>query len=182
MDNRIVMKTKLITALLAFSTTFGSTVAVSSFFKTETSAEVSYSQQVDRATRRKILRLLQQDIANGTERDRQVWKLDDSARPPKSSENLNEYAKIIENYVDASASLDDSDLPAEFQTAWRSHMKIWREHSNFLAQLKNQEKREKIGAKTEAELYALQDAEITATWYETLRIAHGHGAFPYGAY
>lgn len=177
------MNTKLITALLAFSTTFGASTVVSRLFVApQTVQEVSFTQRVDRNAQRKISQLLQRDIANGTLRDHQVWQLDEDSRPPQSPATLAKYTEIIDNYVDKSESLDDSDLPAEFRAAWRAHVKIWREHANFLAQLKDQSKRGQIGAETEARLYAAQDAKITETWFKTLQVAGDYDVFPAGAY
>lgn len=104
------MKTKLITALLAFSTTFGASAAVSRLFETPRSAQTEFAQKVDRSKRAKILLLLQQDIQNGEQLNFQVFALEDQSRPPQSAAELAKYTEFINEYVEKSESIDDSDL------------------------------------------------------------------------
>ena len=51
-----------------------------------------------------------------------------------------EYSEFVMNYIRLSHSMDDSNLPADFRSAWRDHMNAWKDYSNFL---KTKEERQK---------------------------------------
>lgn len=157
-DNIITMKTKHYTALFAFVATFAISATVAGFFKIEQGAFVLWDET---KTAQKITELLSKDIANGRERI------------------LNEdYAITTLSYVDNSESLDDSNLPSDFRQAWRTHMKAWRNHSNFLIEGRNYKSNAQI-----RRIWSKNTNEINRTWLKVLKIAEKHGAeIPAGAY
>jgi hypothetical protein len=152
--NKTAMNTKHITALVTFALTFAVSVTIAGFFQVK----------VNSSTATKITQVLTQDIQNG------------SSRSYSSRASIDEMALKTQEYVDASQSLDTSDLPDDFQAAWNRHMKAWRIQSNFLNSLD-------FVDSDAIELDTYNTNEINRTWWEVLRMARKHGAkIPAGAY
>jgi hypothetical protein len=124
----------------------------------------------------KIETIIKQDISNGRQR-REVTSLYQTDEEQLSNNNFSfaDYAENVEQYVDASSSMDDGELPREFQSAWRKHMKAWRDYSDFL------QKTNKNGSNIEHfdRAETRYSAEINFTWYEVLRIGRSYGAEVY---
>jgi hypothetical protein len=116
-----------------------------------------------------IERLINQDINNGEFRNFEIRQVDSYNKL-----TISEYTESINNYVDKSESMDDSDLPADFQAAWRSHMKAWRDYSNFLNEMRESSYKmnDSEFKKHESEF----NLQINRTWYQTLRIGRSYGA------
>lgn len=76
-------------------------------------------------------------------------------------------------YVNASESLDDSGLPADFQLAWRAHIRAWREHSDLLNRLVW---RSDNWDGADLDLYREQSETINETWSEVKSVAYSYGA------
>lgn len=180
------MKTKLITSLIAFLVTFGFSTVLTKLFVSETQVYQPKSQAYwiskskEKQTQRKIYSLLRQDIQNGRERFGKLVRTEGDYRPPFTSSSLAAYSKAVNEYADKSASIYDGDLPEEFQLAWRKHMRAWREHANFLNQLRDSDR--EMTTEEIARRYYKNDAAISATWYATLDIAEEYDAVPPGAY
>ena len=176
------MNTKIIIAIITFFTTFGFSSAVTRFIVgVPTTPSAAFTKRNDWEARRKILRLLEQDIRNGQERFGELSGLE-NLRQPFSEPSLSVYAEIINDYADKSGRMSDEDLPRDFQRAWRKHMRAWRERADFLNDLKNSAAKQDLPA---CELYRMhnkQGVAINQTWYEVLRIAAAYGAFPENAY
>jgi hypothetical protein len=154
-----IMKMKFITAIVAFSITFGfSTVLAGLLGETNETAQ-------------KISSLLKQDIANGEEMD-VVYQ---------SAPSSLQYARVVGNYVDSSQAIDDTNLPEDFRIAWREHMQAWNTHANFLSRTGCIKK--KMSAGETSQVITEHRDEITTTWLNVLRLARKHGAsIPYNAY
>jgi hypothetical protein len=167
------MNTKIIVALIAFFTTFGFSAGLTKYFlgDTQTKSFVRFNKERKNSTRNKILRLLDKDISNGRLRDSKI-----ANNPFNDDSALQSYVAATEEYVDKSSSLDDSNLPEEFQTAWREHMKAWQEHSEFLNSVNTLQDRDTMRQ------YRYQDREISRTWYKVLSVAARHNAYPANAY
>lgn len=152
------MKTKHYSALFAFTAAFAVSAVIAQFFKVEQGAVVFWNET---KTAQKITRLLEQDIANGRERT--------SSR---------DYVITTLAYVDNSESIDDANLPSDFQRAWRRHMKAWRNHSDFLIEGRG------YRSKAQTERVWLKNVnEINRTWLRVLEIARKHHAeIPADAY
>ena len=89
--------------------------------------------------------LLQRDISNGHERDLDVYNFSDSDSPEDIYVSP-EYAETVSEYVNASSSMDDTNLPADFQAAWRNHMAAWREFDDFLSKSKHHCRMQKLNS------------------------------------
>ncbi len=153
------MKLKFITAIVAFSITFGFSTALAGLFKE------------DNPTGQKISSLLERDIQNGQEME-QIAHL--VASPF-------ELAAKVGEYVDDSQAIDDADLPADFRFAWRTHMEAWRAHANFLSRSDCMRKR--MSGEEISQTIDSQKSEIDATWLNVLRIGKRYGAvIPANAY
>ncbi len=150
---------KFITAVVAFSITFG--------FSTVLAGLLGENNQ----TGQKISSLLERDIANGQEME----EISRFAYSPF------EYAEVVTGYVDNSQAIDDTNLPPDFRIAWQTHMQAWRTHANFLNP--SNCKKKKMSAAEIPHLITKQKYEITTTWLDVLRIARRHGAvIPFNAY
>lgn len=158
------MRTKRYTALLAFVLTFAMSAVIANFIKVEKGTVILWN---DAKSAQKITELLTQDIANG--RDRML--LEDAT-------SLDEYAISTLSYVENSESIDDSNLPADFQRAWRIHMRAWRNHSNFLLNGRIYSSNVRF-----SRVWLKNTREINDSWDRVLQIAQKHGAeIPAGAY
>lgn len=117
------------------------------------------------------------DVDNGFERDANTQLLFREGVSKQDVFTSSEYKYIISEYTNRSQNLDDSELPADFQAAWRDHVAAWRDHANFLNQGKTHCKMRKYAANNEEffRTFKQQDAEITRTWYKVLSAARQHG-------
>lgn len=178
------MTTKIITAALAFFTTFGFSSLMMQFAydKSEPQPNATYARFFGKPTNKKVLRFLQQDIRNGQEHQR-IWsnrkwhRTSPSVRPW-----LAEYSEAVLIYVNKSGNMDDSELPQDLQIAWRQHMKAWQDYSEFLISLENlsADEMSKLNVRLR---YEVKDARISSTWFNVLEIAgQNYGAYPAGAY
>ncbi len=124
-----------------------------------------------------ISNFLIQDVDNGFERDAYTRLLFREGVSNKDVFSSSEYKSIINEYTNKSENLDDSELPADFQAAWRDHVAAWRDHANFLNQSKTHCKMSKYAVDDEefSRTFVQQDAEITRTWYKVLSVAREHG-------
>lgn len=152
------MRTKHHLALFAFVVTFAFSAVIANFLKVENGALTLWNET---KSAQKITELLRQDVANGQERI------------------LNEdYVITTLAYVNNSENLDDSNLPSDFQRAWRAHMNAWRDHSDFLLE----GRRYRSNASLQRTL-SRNTTEINRTWLRVLQTAKEHGAeIPAGAY
>ena len=170
---------KFITAIAAFSLTFILSVALVGFPKTDYDAQV-YELRSNIQTQQNIQYLLNQDIRNGVARDRKIYEKGFSY---DSKDVSPEYADVINEYVDNSTSLDDTQLPADFQLAWQSHMRAWHEHASFLNRTKSFCKMRKLTGEDFSDIFNRQDREITNTWRRVISVAGKYGAtVPYQYY
>jgi hypothetical protein len=82
------------------------------------------------------------------------------------------YSESVRDYWETSSSMDASDFPRDFRTAWREHMSAWRDFSKYL----NARKGTEVDlAEFETEVDRL-DAEIARTWEAVLDTAREYGA------
>ena len=175
------MRIKTILSLIALITTFTFSIALVGM-----PANNFYSRYVQRQAKKNILTLLQQDIDNGDLRYQRIKYLDRRAKRAHSSFDIEPYAKATADYVDASESIDDDSLPADFQAAWQEHMNAWRAQRNYLNERKASAAKYKVDGQEiiqyslnpdDENLYQKQVDEINLTWYEVLRIGRKYGAF-----
>ncbi len=173
------MKLKHILAIIAFFATFIFSVLLIGVPVKKTSCFTynftNSSHTHNRATQRKITDLLKRDIANGDFRDLNIransnFYLDDTFHIPAS------FVDTVEDYVSKSESINDADLPADFQNAWRDHMKAWRDHADFLETSQTSCLMRSLDSDDMRRVYLSQDREISRTWYKVLRVAKSHGA------
>lgn len=123
---------------------------------------------------RNIEKLIYQDISNGQLRNRDTRGLNlsnDGYLP------IEEYTEFVNEYVDKSQSMDDSELPLNFKKAWRKHMKAWQNYSNFLN--KQQNSSNKLNDSEFNEFEKEFNSEINRTWHRTLQIGRSYGANVY---
>lgn len=175
------MRSKAVLSIIAFLAAFGISVAVTPRAAKSTVAPYVKRGCAQTETARKITNLLSQDIENGRVRDETI---DSFARNDISRRAyLVNFTIAIDQYADASAGIDDSDLPRDFKTAWREHMKAWEKHSGFLEEVRANPLNDGIGNGFSREEYSKQTKEISETWFEVLRVARQYDAYiPAGAY
>ncbi len=166
---------KSIISIVAFTVTFGFSVVLVGLLFGFPQNELGYST-VSRSTCadqtcRNIENLIYQDIKNG---DLRNYKISNSIR---SEISYNQYTEFVENYVNQSESMEDYDFPADFQAAWRNHMKAWRDYSDFLNNQARSSK--KLSRADFSKIDNDFNVEINKTWYETLSIGRSYGANVY---
>ena len=177
-DNKIVMRSKAVLSIIAFLAAFGISVAVTPRAPKSTVAPYVKRGCAQTEGARKITSLLSQDIENGRVRDRKIDGFNDYGSSREAY--LDNFATTIDEYADASASIDDSDLPRDFKTAWREHMRAWEKHSDFLEAVGDSSK---APGSSFSRAFSEQNKEISETWFEVLRIARKYDAYiPAGAY
>ena len=87
---------------------------------------------------------------------------------------------FIEFYIEK--LLNYQNLPQDFQNAWIAHKEAWRNHSEFLNNVKDISGSELSDIKNLPTLKQ-GDKEIDRTWFEVLRIARKYNAtIPRNAY
>lgn len=186
-DNKFVMRIKTILSLLVFSATFILSVSLVGLPQNNFYSRLSQAKRAEQ-NRQNIRMLLWQDINNGRLRNQMMMSLDGIDQDFQSSYTVNQIAEATEEYVDASQSMDSSDLPADFQEAWQAHMSAWRENANYLNEINatakmypvNKVDNRKINGylfKLGSETYRNHEAEINRTWYEVLRVGRKYGVY-----
>lgn len=176
-DNKIVMRSKALLSIVVFLTAFGISVALtpreskpSAFVLTPSVKRCSANTEAAR----KITALLSRDVENGLVRDRKLNRFSAGDQLPRS-ESFAGFAAAVDDYARASNGIDDANLPSDFKAAWRRHMNVWQEHSEFLIKTSNSSV--KVPGNNFASRYSEQNAEISETWYEVLRVAREYDAY-----
>jgi hypothetical protein len=72
-----------------------------------------------------------------------------------------------------------SDLPGNFETEWREHMKAWREYSEFLNRMKDSSNRKGWSDAELKEVDNFHSREIDRTWQTVLHTGASYGANVY---
>jgi hypothetical protein len=184
------MRSKTFLSIAAFIVAFAFSTAFASLFidKSATLSNSDIPPSVNRrstscfknrSTALKIEVLIKQDVNNGRERGKKLYRLDRDFRPPFESAAFPDYADAVTEYVDASSSMYSADLPRDFQAAWDKHMKAWRDYSDFLNEKKDSPQRQEVGNETLSFLENQYSADINSTWYEVLRVGRSYGANVY---
>lgn len=185
-DNVFTMNIKSILSIAAFSTAFIFSTFLAGFFigKTEyqpdsvvppvavvnSNPTSCFKNRKPSATAEKISNILRQDDRNGRERSGRLYSLDNSYNAPFA-----ERAETVAAYADASGSMKSAGLPTEFQTAWRAHMKAWRDYADFLVKMKSASVRENLDEESFNDFEREYNADINTTWIEVLRVADDYG-------
>jgi hypothetical protein len=171
------MRSKDIISIIAFITAFAFSAAFASLFidKSQTASFTNYKPRVERSsgcrmsdkTCTDILALIIQDIRNGEQRNASYGY----SLGKTGNVSVNR-AQSVAAYVEASSSMQDEHLPADFRTAWREHMKAWREYSLFLDDVS----RRKIDEVEFEQKQARNIYDIDRTWAAVLKIGRSYGA------
>jgi len=185
------MKIKSILSIAAFSTAFiVSTFLAGLFFdKTEiptvlVAPTTTYSKPTScfghmkpSAAAEKISVVLRQDDLYGEQRNGKLYDIDLAYRSTaKGTSYFSAYAGITSEYATKSGNMEVGGLPQEFQAAWRSHMKAWRDYANFLEDMKTSTADNSAGEDSFDALETEYNNGINSTWYEVLRVAGEYGS------
>ncbi len=159
------MRSKTILSIAAFTIAFGfSTVLASLFISGNTYSQTNYLKyRSSTPSAAAISALIREDIRNGRRLDGMFYRY----------ENLHlsaEFAVAVEQYVDESSSIKASHLPIDFQTAWREHMRAWREYSEFLNRTNNSSNLDDLSSEVLENFEKLHNRDINHTWREVLQI------------
>ncbi|HLM01927.1 MAG TPA: hypothetical protein VK400_12805 [Pyrinomonadaceae bacterium] len=175
------MRSKAVLSIIAFLAAFGISVAVTPRTSTKSTAGNPYVKRscAQTAAARRITSLLEQDIENGNILDRKMRRVRENGLSRNSEEYFVTYARLTDQYVTASQAIDDSQLPKDFTSAWRAHMKAWRNHADFLNETGYNPPRSSVDGAGSGprETYAQQNNEISNTWFEVLRVAREYDAY-----
>jgi hypothetical protein len=175
------MRSKTIISILAFGLTFGFSAYFASFFLPEKVVEKNFSYNFNynydynfksAKNDSAILKFLRQDIQNGVERSSNYYNRgDESNTKSVLKEYIQRKSASVKIYCEASSSMDSAGFPKDFRTAWKKHMKAWRDYSVFLENASKQTNidEDELFVKTEE----LND-EISATWQDVLAIGENY--------
>ena len=187
--NEIIMRSKNILSIAAFVTAFVVSAVVASLFVIEPAYTLSGSTNHNytpycrfkrkNSTAAAITTLIANDHANGRVRSSGLYELNESYPPSYNSVAFADYAENVENYVDASSDMATDNLPNDFKSAWREHMKAWRDYSKFLNKSANISRKNPLTEEEFNEAENRYDAEISRTWTEVLEIGANYGADVY---
>lgn len=145
------------------------TVSAPEFVPTYQSKTSCFGKSRNASTAAKIAGLIRQDHLNGDESGKTAY--DGSAEIFSSNDStFSGYAGAVERYVDLSDGIKANDLPADFQSEWREHLKAWRDYSNFLNRMKIPSNRVALTAAELLEIDAFHSREINRTYAEVLQI------------
>lgn len=162
------MRIKTILSLSTFFTAFVLSVLLVGVPK-----DYSYNRFVKvydpQETRLAVQTLLDQDQINGVERSQTISNLDEAFENEASEFYHSSFADATEQYVSASESIDDSDLPSDFQAAWHTHMNAWREQADYLNRANS------ANRKIDSARYNRQIYKINQSWLQVLRVARKYG-------
>lgn len=177
------MRSKNILSIAAFITAFAFSAAFAGLFITKQTIPTQNYVIADYGAKRtscwkskhnltadKIETFLRRDIGNGRERDRKAYQTSEDSR------SFAQYAEAMEEYTVSANDLNESELPKDFQIAWREHVNAWNEYSEFL---KNSGKAGTSNIEHFNRAHDRYDDEITATWNEVLRVARAYDADAY---
>ena len=131
--------------ILTFFVTFGLSFSLVGLLFGFPQMNLETRRSFNPSARAKIINVIEQDMRNGDPRrlvERRIARSNVS-----NGETKAELLEALEIYATASSSIDVSGTPADFQYAWKKHMKAWRENS----------------------------ADINPTWHQVLRIARRYG-------
>lgn len=186
------MRSKNIISIAAFVAAFGFSAAFANLFITQTPTVTTeifpvyesrstscFLRQRQSAVAEKIASFVNEDKRNGRTSDRAAYKYGEDIFTSSDSAAVSGYAAAVEEYVNDSSSMTANDLPSDFQTDWREHMKAWRDYSDFLNRMKKSSNRNALRVD---ELEAIDDfhsREISRTWNEVLRNGRTYGANVY---
>ncbi len=185
------MRSKTILSTAAFIVAFAASAAFASLFVTKTQTAPDYvpvssykstscfKYRNNSTAANKISAIVRTDKNNGNERDKAIYRGGEGVRPPFTSSVFSVYAEAVEQYVDDSSSMKTSDLPNDFQTEWREHMKAWRDYSDFLNRVKIASNRTSWSGAELEEIDDFHSREIDRTWQMVLQTGVSYGADVY---
>lgn len=166
---------KSLLSIVASTVTFGFSVVLVGLLFGFPQSNYDYTENLQTTcsdqTCYNIERLIYQDISNGRVRDLDTLSLNSTNT---DSLLFTQYTEFVNEYVDKSQSMDYSDLPSDFQNAWKRHMKAWRDYSNFLNKQNNS--LQKMNNSEFNEYDKEFSLEINRTWSKTLCIGRSYGA------
>lgn len=166
--NIVIMKMKFITAIVAFSITFGFSAFLTNLLAAD--YHLQFETAGNNRTGQQISAFLRQDIENGRKMDTFC----------KASASLPKYSEAVNEYVETSEALEDVNFPPDFRFAWQAHMKAWRSHADFL---ESHYSRKDFYEQQTYQIYSNQTGEINRTWLKVLDIGKKYGAvIPSNAY
>lgn len=188
--------------IVAFALTFGlSTALVGLLFGFPQNKNTQVEN--DSTVAKRIEKLLKRDLRNGMLREKaqhtayKSWAENGSTDIKNGAHAMRTFRGGVSEYVYASSTMDDSDLPRDFQRAWRIHMKAWKKHAGLLQKFEELEFNNESPSKTSdavnlngadskvvdettelaklSKRYNCNIMKINRTWYQVLRIAQRYG-------
>ena len=172
------MRSKNILSTAAFIIAFVLSSAFAGLFISKETCETEsrYTIRNNSETVIKISALINDDKRNGRESARHAYETSEQVISPFVGSTYFLYAGSVEQYIDASSSMKTCGFPPDFQTAWREHMRAWRDYSTFLNQMENPSNLEDWNQSEFEDAENWHGEEINATWYEVIRIGRAYGA------
>ncbi len=184
------MRSKNILSIVAFVTAFGLSAAFASLFIAKPTYTSNYSLgSTSEYTPKKycnlrrtsptagaISTLIANDRANGRARGSKMYDIGESYPPSYDSVAFADYAEAVEDYVNTSSSMTTGNLPRDFKSAWREHLKAWRDYSKFLNKSTEISGRSTLTEEDFDEAKRIYDGEISRTYAKVLDVSENYGA------
>ena len=175
------MRFKNILSIVAFVAAFGLSTAFAGLFISKeiksnysTTNYCKYKQKTVVAAA--IENLIAADAANGDALGRKIIAISENAAISSDSVAFADYARAVEDYVDASGKISQDNLPADFKCAWREHLKAWHKSSEFLNKTADISRADSLSADEFDEADNVYGAEIDRTFKDVLMVGRSYGA------
>lgn len=163
--------------IAAFVLTFGFSVSLVGLLFGFSVPGVSTYDANNARVSHQITNFLRSDVRNGTSRDRKIRRQLSESYSRGEHSYLTSYAGSVENYFNASSSMNDAFMPADLRYAWREHMDAWSDHVKLLQQAESSGQNLKDCCDGAFFVrYKNGVNKINSTWEQVLRIADRYGA------
>lgn len=171
---------KFISGFTAFILTFVLSVSLVGllfgFPKVENSQHIFQLRTNNSIAKYKIKSLLKRDVfRNGFARSNKIRSIEGYHSMSDAELYSNDtYRQAMNEYFIKSSSMNDSNLPGDFQYAWRKHMQAWQKQVTYLNSI-NDSSYTDYRSNPDYSRYSDNTSEINETWYQVLRIAERYG-------
>ncbi|MDQ3634375.1 MAG: hypothetical protein M3405_07675 [Acidobacteriota bacterium] len=171
---------KFISGFTAFILTFVLSVSLVGllfgFPKLENSQQIFQLRTNNSIAKYKIKSLLKRDVfRNGFARSKKIRSIEGYRSMSDVELYSNDtYRQAMNEYFIKSSSMNDSNLPRDFQYAWRKHMQAWQKQATYLNSI-NDVNNSASSSNFHSSSYSDNTTEINETWYQVLRIAERYG-------
>ncbi len=171
---------KFISGFTAFILTFVLSVSLVGllfgFPKVENTQQIFQLRTNNSIAKYMIKSLLKRDVfRNGYAARNKIRSIEGYSTMSDADLHRNEiYRQAINEYFIKSSSMNDSNLPRDFQYAWRKHMQAWQKHVTYVNSI-HENNYSDYRNNPDYSKYSDDTTDIDETFYQVLRIAERYG-------